>query len=162
MRKWSKCFVRKHCLLVSLPKSTPKFIKAADSKDNIASCVLFYDYLWCLDMSQYARWIFMEGDWSSRDHQERGLYRVRSLAMQRFFASRYKPTPHTEAEIMNVKSGWGFWASSWEFSDLRFLYGFLKPCGRGYCFLSVLAPFSFTETVRGCASLKKKNSQAKL
>jgi hypothetical protein len=40
-------------------------------------------------------------------------------------------------------------------SDLRFLYGFLKPMGRGYIFLSGFPPFSFTETVRGCVSLKK-------
>jgi hypothetical protein len=31
-----------------------------------------------------------------------------------------------------------------EFSDLRFLYGFLKPWGRGYGFPSGFPPFSFT------------------
>jgi hypothetical protein len=33
----------------------------------------------------------------------------------------------TEVKFMNVLFRWGFWALSWEFSDLRFLYGFLKP-----------------------------------
>ncbi len=36
-----------------------------------------------------------------------------------------------------------------------FLYGFLKPKGRGYCFLSGFPQFSFTETVRGFVSVKK-------
>jgi hypothetical protein len=48
---------------------------------------------------------------------------------------------------------------SWRFlgiiSDLRFLYGFLKPYGSGYVFLSGFHTFSLTETVRGCVSLKK-------
>ncbi len=33
--------------------------------------------------------------------------------------------------------------------------------GRGYGFLSGFPPFSFTETVRGCMSLKKYKSQGK-
>ncbi len=37
---------------------------------------------------------------------------------------------------------------------MRFLYGFLKKFGR-YDFLSGFPTFSFTETVRGCMSLKK-------
>jgi hypothetical protein len=36
--------------------------------------------------------------------------------------------------------------------------GGMVPKGRGYGF----PPFSFTETVRGCVSLKKYKSQAKL
>jgi hypothetical protein len=51
---------------------------------------------------------------------------------------------------------------------LRFLYEFLKPWEREYGFLSGFPPFPFTvysnrtvETVRGCVSRKKKNSQGK-
>ncbi len=40
---------------------------------------------------------------------------------------------------------------------MRFLYGFLKPWGRGYGFLSSFPPFSFIEekNVRGGVSLNK-------
>jgi hypothetical protein len=31
-----------------------------------------------------------------------------------------------EADFINIKFRWGFWAYSREFPDLRFLYGFLK------------------------------------
>jgi hypothetical protein len=41
------------------------------------------------------------------------------------------------------------------------MYGFLKPKVRGYGFPSDFPPFSFTETVRGCVSLKKYKSQGK-
>ncbi len=36
-------------------------------------------------------------------------------------------TEGSVAEFMNVQFLWGFWAKSWEFSGLRFLYRFLKP-----------------------------------
>jgi hypothetical protein len=39
--------------------------------------------------------------------------------------------------------------------------GFLKSYGRGYGFLSGFPSFSYTETLRGCASLKKLKSQGK-
>jgi hypothetical protein len=52
---------------------------------------------------------------------------------------------------------------------LRLLFGFLKPLGRGYGFLSAFPPFSFkvdssggVETIRGCVSLKKYKSQGKI
>jgi hypothetical protein len=41
------------------------------------------------------------------------------------------------------------------------MYGFLKAQGGGYGFLSGFPLFSFTESVRGCASLKKYKSQGK-
>ncbi len=74
----------------------------------------------------------------------------------------------SEAEFMNVQFRWGFLALSWEFSDLRFLHGFIKPYGKGHVFLSGFPPFSFTaysnwtvEPVKGCVSLKKYKSQGK-
>ncbi len=44
---------------------------------------------------------------------------------------------------------------------MRFLYGFVKPLGRGYGFLSGFSPISFTENVRSCVSLKKQTSKVK-
>jgi hypothetical protein len=64
---------------------------------------------------------------------------------------------------MNIQFYWGFWAKSWEYAGLRFLYGFLKSLGRGYGFISSgFPPYSIlvnsnstVEYVRGCVSLKK-------
>ncbi len=63
-----------------------------------------------------------------------------------------------EAEFMNIQFLSGFWFSR-EFSDLMFLYGFLKPEWRGYGFISVFPPFSFTgyrtRTVTHCRNCKR-------
>ncbi len=73
-----------------------------------------------------------------------------------------------EAEFMNEQYRWGFWASSWEFSDLRFLFRFLKNQMEGVMVFISFPPFSFTidrnwtvEKVKGCVSLRKCKSQGK-
>ncbi len=43
-----------------------------------------------------------------------------------------------EAEFMKIQFSWGLWPYSCEFSDLRFLYGFIKPQGREMVFYQVL------------------------
>ncbi len=57
---------------------------------------------------------------------------------------------------MNVQFHWNFWAKSWKFSDLRFLYGFLKPLGRGVWFSSfLLYSVPYSNWTRNCKKLRE-------
>ncbi len=80
-----------------------------------------------------------------------------SLVLRILFSSHPPSTPHPthpnkdwlyliplplsicspEAEFMNVQFCWGFRRKSWEFSDLSFLCGFLKPYRKGMVFNQV-------------------------
>jgi hypothetical protein len=93
----------------------------------------------------------VQGTHDARDFLGGGIGRGHIVMAIRYVVVKFS---FPEAEFMNVQFHWSFWAWSWEFSHMRFLHGFLKPLRRGYGFLSGFPPFSFTETVRGCMSLK--------
>jgi hypothetical protein len=82
-----------------------------------------------------------KGDWSQlrRRGHERCFMSIIFCLLRRDRCMRYRSQIHECAISLRflgiILRG---------FSDLRFLYGFLKPFGRGYGFLSGFPPFSLT------------------